>query len=177
MIESGTLDEDSGVELLEGWLVPTVPKNPAHTFVLWAVQGRFSELLRNGYYIRAQEPITLADSEPEPDLVVARGTGPDYETRHPGPADVGVVVEVSGATLDRDRGIKKRIYARAGIAQYWLFDLSNRKLLVWTRPLPDAPQPDYGTVEAYSDQQSVPVNIEGLASAEIPVANLLPRVR
>lgn len=60
----------------------------------------------DGWYVDAQEPITLDDSEPEPDVVVVRGNTRDYLDRHPDPQDLALVVEVADSTLERDRTAK-----------------------------------------------------------------------
>ena len=64
------------------------------------------------WYVDSQEPMTTSESEPEPDIYVARGNVRDYTDHHPNPRDMRLIVEVSDSTLERDRGIKKRIYAR-----------------------------------------------------------------
>jgi Uma2 family endonuclease len=78
----------------------------------------------------AQEPITTADSEPDPDVMVVRGARRNYRERHPGPGDVGLVVEVADTTLQRNRGVKLRLYAAAGIPTYWIVNQSERRIEV-----------------------------------------------
>ena len=82
----------------------------------------------------SQEPITLPASGPEPDVAVIRGDSRDYFDRHPGAAEVGLIVEVAEASLDRDRVLKKQIYAAAAIPVYWLLDLNNRRLEAYSDP-------------------------------------------
>src|SRR5262245_7749406 len=109
MIEKGILGRDDPVELLDGLIVQKVSKNPPHRTSTWATRKALERVVPAGWYVDEQNPITLASSEPEPDVSVIRGTSRDYSARHPGGADVGLVVEVADATLDRDRGLKKRI--------------------------------------------------------------------
>jgi Uma2 family endonuclease len=75
-------------------------------------------------------------SEPEPDLAIVRGTVLDYAERHPCPSDVELVVEVADSTLKQDCEIKDKLYAQAGIAEYWVLDLKNRQLHVFRNPTP-----------------------------------------
>jgi Uma2 family endonuclease len=75
-------------------------------------------------------------SEPEPDLAIKRGTVLDYGDRHPGPGDIELVVEVADSTFKQDCEIKDKLYAQAGIAEYWVLDLKNRQLQVFRNPTP-----------------------------------------
>jgi hypothetical protein len=112
MAQAGILTENDPVELLEGWLVYKMTNNPPHSVVTLLIQNALRPLLPEGWFLSSQEPITLANSEPEPDITIVRGTIPDYLTRHPGASDAALVVEVADSTLRVDRGFKKRIYAR-----------------------------------------------------------------
>jgi Uma2 family endonuclease len=140
LIESGGFDEDTRIELIDGWLLDMSPKSPAHEYALeWldraiqrAVDG---ERLR----VRVQMALTLGTSEPEPDLaIVERDASHPY---HPGTA--ALVIEVSVSSLRRDLRTKPIVYARAGIPVYWVIDLDNRRVIVHSSPGPDG----YGSVE------------------------------
>ena len=109
MIRSGILTAGDPVELLEGLLVVKMAKNPRHTAATQAVRRAVERLLPAGWHVRARDPITLADSEPEPDVAVVRGGPERYEDRHPGPRDVGLVIETADASLERDRRTKVRV--------------------------------------------------------------------
>lgn len=174
MLRSGVLDEDSRVELLEGWLVPNVSKNPPHALVVQRLEAIVSRLLPAGWYARRELPVTLGDSEPEPDLAVVPGTMESYASRHPGAAEIALIVEVADATLLRDRTTKKRMYARAGIPHYWLADLTSRRLLVWTRPQPSADDPDYAACQVYGEDDEVPLALSLRHLGVIRIGDLLP---
>jgi len=133
--QAGILDEDDRLELLEGLLITKMPKNPPHRLSTGLLQDALLAILPKDYHLNLQEPITLADSEPEPDLAVICGQRRDYRDRHPDAKAVALVIEVSDATLERDRTIKQRIYARAGIPIYWILNLRDRQLEVYTEPL------------------------------------------
>src|SRR4051794_35571833 len=123
MIRTGILTDDTPVELLEGLLIAKMSKNPAHSTAKRLLLQALISLLPAGWFVDEQEPITTADSEPEPDLAVIRGAPRDYRERHPVPHDLVLLIEVSEATLKRDRGRKKRLYARATVPEYWIVNL------------------------------------------------------
>ena len=91
MIDSGILNENTPVELVEGILLEKMPQNPPHSFVTDAVRSALAALVPDAY-VRAQAPITLPDSEPEPDVVVAVGARRQFFHRHPGATDIALVV-------------------------------------------------------------------------------------
>jgi Uma2 family endonuclease len=175
MIEAGVLTEDDPVELLEGILVFKMPKNPAHPlavrFLTTLIDGM---LLDSDWHFRAQEPITLEDSEPEPDGAIVRGQVRDYVKHHPGPAEIGLVIEVSDTTLARDRGIKLRGYARASISPYWIVDLVGRTVEVYTAPDAEASPPAYRKRVVFDESSIVPLDLNDKAVGEIKVAAILP---
>jgi Uma2 family endonuclease len=118
MIQAGILTEEDPVELLEGWIVPKMPRNPPHDGTIEMAEEAIRRRLPPGWRIRIQSAITTDDSEPEPDLAIVCGGVRTYVTRHPGAADIAVVIEVADAMLARDRREKNRLYARAGISCY-----------------------------------------------------------
>lgn len=168
MIDAGILDEDSPVELVEGILLEKMPKKPPHRLTAEEIRAALAAVLPAGWHILTQEPITLTDSEPEPDVVVARGANRDYPDRHPGPGDIAMVIEVSDSTLGRDRGIKQRVYARAGIPVYWIADLINRRVEVRTEPRGDT----YHNVTLLTGTDTVTVMLGDLQAGTIQVASL-----
>jgi Uma2 family endonuclease len=174
MIRLGVLTDDDPVELIEGVLVFHMPKNPPHRFVTRAVFDAISALLPNGWHCQMQEPITLNDGEPEPDVSVIRGRTTEYRDRHPAAADVGLVIEVADSTLERDRGIKLRSYARAGIAEYWIVNILDRQVEVFRGPNVSADPPEYVARTVYREDQSVPIEIDGRSLGELIVASILP---
>ncbi len=170
MIDTGILSSDSPVELVEGILLQKMSKKPPHSFATEEARVALSSVLPPGWSVRAQEPITLADSEPEPDIAVARGSNRDYLKRHPGPADIALIVEVSDSTIARDRGIKLRMYARAGIREYWIVDLLSRCIEVHTDPQGES----YRVLRVLSANEAIPVTIGGSEVGSVLVSSLLP---
>jgi Uma2 family endonuclease len=166
MIDSGILPSGSPVELVEGVLLQKMPKKAPHRIATRSSRRALEAIVPAGWFVDEQEPITLEDSEPEPDVMVARGDSSDYPDRHPGAADVALVVEIADATILRDRGVKMRMYARAGIANYWIVDLNTSRVEVRTSPEGDG----YRVETIYSRHDAIPTQWGMIA-----VADLLPK--
>ncbi len=131
--------EDERIELLDGVLVPMSPIGPPHASAVQKLDELLILALHGRAAVRPQNPFAAGDlSEPEPDLVVAPSS--DYDTAHPDEAHL--VIEVSESSLAKDRGIKRRIYADRGVPEYWIVNLVNRRIEVYTEPAPGA----YGRV-------------------------------
>jgi Uma2 family endonuclease len=175
MVGAGILTDDDPVELLEGWLVPQMPKNPSHRIVTLLIRRALERMIPAGWYVDSQEPITTADSEPEPDVVIVRGETQHYPDRHPGPQDVAVVVEVADWTLGRDQGWKKRLYAAAGIPVYWIANLVDNRIEVYSEPSGPVEGPDYHQRQDYGLSDAVPLLIDGVEVGRIPVGDILPQ--
>jgi Uma2 family endonuclease len=173
MIRAGILTEDDPVELLEGWLVFKMPKKPLHRLVTQALRDFLDGLLPAGWHINVQEPVTTATSEPEPDISMVRGKRHDYKDRHPGPTDLGLVVEVSEATLERDQGWKKKMYAQARIAVYWVVNLVDRCVDVYLEPTGPGEEPDYRVQRRYGLTDEVPFSLENQLYGTVVLENLL----
>lgn len=173
MIEAGILTPEDHVELLEGWLVEKMGKKPQHTLANQLAAEILAKLVPSGWFVNTQEPITLADSEPEPDVTIIRGVRRDYLTSHPTVAQIGLVVEVTDATLQHDRTLKLRIYAAAGIPCYWLLNLIDRQLEVYTQPIGEGKTATYTQRTDYAPDAEVPVMLDGAEIARIRVADLL----
>jgi Uma2 family endonuclease len=173
MTELGFFDGEH-VELIEGEVLNMSAMGRPH---VWSVK-RTAELLETlfepGWFVQTQAPLRFGErSEPEPDVAVVKGRMEDYPTEHPTTADL--IVEVSDKTLYYDRKQKASLYAKAGIADYWVLNLKKNQLEIFRRPIPD-PDAFYGFT--YSEMRIV---IEGeLASplvkpeAAIAVTEMLP---
>ena len=174
MVESGVLTTEDRVELLEGYMVLKMPANPPHDGCVTALFHCLNRLTPPGWTARSQVGTRLPDSRPEPDASVARGTLRTYFTRHPGPADLGLVVEVSDSSLDRDQLDKARIYARSKVPVYWVVNLVDRRVEVYTDPTGPGDAPSYQTTRQFGPGEAVPVELDGQTVATIPVDELLP---
>src|SRR5438034_3315527 len=149
MIEAGILTAEDKVELLENYVVLKMPKNPPHDGTLDLVKAALGAILPPGWLLRVQQTIVLPDSQPEPDFAVVRGNPRSFIARHPGPADVGLIVEVADSSLLRDQRDKTRIYARGGIAVYWIVNLVDQRVEVYTQPSGVTAVPAYGAFQNF----------------------------
>lgn len=174
MTEAGILTRNDQVELLEGYVVFKMPRNPPHDGTIDAMDELLRPFVPAGWRLRCQLTLSLADSQPEPDFAVARGTAATYLHRHPTAADVGLVVEVADSSLDRDQAEKGRIYARAGVPVYWIINLVDRQVEVYTQPSGPSDAPAYGSLVTYAPGDAVPLVLDGVTVATVPAADLLP---
>ncbi len=171
LIASGHFTPEDRLELLEEFLVKKMSKNTPHVSSLQKLIKLLNAMLPADWDSRAQEPITLARSEPEPDFAIFRPDANAYENRHPAPADIALLVEVSDSSLAQDRIDKLRIYARNGIVAYWIVNLIDRQIEVYEGPLGT----DYQSRRAYLPGEAVPIVLAGRTVGHIAVDAMLPR--
>ena len=174
MVRLGILTGDDQVELLDGLLVQKVTKNPPHVMSGTLAAIALGRLCHNTCHVATQDPFTPATSRPEPDVSIVRGSPRDHPDRHPLPEDMTLVVEVAGSSVGRDRGIKRRIYARAGVPAYWIVVLPERAVDVYTDPSGPTDAPAYATVRRFAAGAAIPVVIDGLEVGTVAVDDLLP---
>lgn len=174
LVEQGFLSSGDRVELLDGWLLIQKPQLSPHATATRLAQEVLRAAFGPGWDVRAGLPLALGRfSEPEPDVSVVQGTPRDYRDAHP--ARAVLVVEVAHASLRLDRTRKARIYARAGIPDYWIVNLLTRVLEVYRDPIfldPARRRWEYRMVRSLGPGES----ITPLAApqASVPVADLLP---
>ena len=174
MIETGILGEDDRCELIHGRIVNQMPPNPPHSTASRRVARRLMPFFPEPDWVFGMnDPITLSDSEPQPDFFAAVGPDSRYEHRHPGPKDVVLVVEVSDSSLGFDRGTKLGVYAGAKVAEYWIVNVSESRVEVYTQPR-GGKNPAYKTRTDYGPDDSVPVVVAGKRVGAVAVKELLP---
>jgi Uma2 family endonuclease len=172
MIEAGIITPEHRVELLEGWIVEKMGQNPPHSGVVRRLNRFLSKVLPDDFLISGQLPVTLKTSEPEPDYTIIRGPDDRYDSRHPGADDVLLVIEVSNASLAKDRGTKARIYAKAGIPEYWIFNVADRTVEAYTEPRAGR-APHYKKLTTYDRTEKLPLILDGNKIADLPLPELL----
>ncbi len=171
MIEIGILTEDDPVELLEGKLVTKMPQKGPHSHTVMECYDMIKDLLSGGEWkVRCQMPITLAHSEPEPDVSVSVGPKSNYFTRHPKANEVALVIEVADSSLLEDRRYKGSLYAAAKIPQLWIVNLPDAVVEVHTSPRAGR-SPGYRSVAEFRKGDVVPLVLKGDPVAEIAVAD------
>jgi Uma2 family endonuclease len=175
MIRKGILKDGDPVELVEGILVMKMTKNPPHRFATQTLRDLLPGLVPPGWFVDDQEPVTTQDSEPEPDVAVIRGERRMYleQGRHPGPSDTALVIEVAESSLHIDETVMLRAYARAGVPVYWLVNLIERRVQVYTDPTGPVDEPMYRTHQDYGETDEVPVRLDGHEVGRISVRDLL----
>jgi Uma2 family endonuclease len=136
--EAGILGEDDRVELLAGQLVDMSPIGPRHALAIDALTELLVTAVAGRAAVRVQNPVVLDDeSEPQPDLTVVRRPWRGHPHEHPRPEDILLLIEVADSSLDTDRGAKLELYARAGIREFWIVDLTTNCVLVHRQPSGD----------------------------------------
>jgi Uma2 family endonuclease len=173
MIRVGILSENDRVELIEGWLVGKMPNNPAHTFSTERSRETIEHVLPKGYFVNAQQPVTTPTSEPEPDVAVIRGAREAYLAHHPYPENVVLIIEISDSTLRYDRTTKQRLYAQAGVKVYWIVNLVERQLEVYTNP--SSEKGSYEVTTIYALSEHVPFIVDGQEVGQLSVQQFFPR--
>jgi hypothetical protein len=173
MIRTGVLGENDRVELLEGWIVDKMPQHPSHAGTCTVLERELEALIPPGWIVRGQYPVSLADSEPEPDLAVVRGPEERYFSEHPGPSDIALVVEVADSSLERDRTMKLRVYAQAKIKTYWIVNLHEFTVEVHTQPR-GGRTPAYRRREVFGIEFGAVVVVDGRTVGSVPVRRLFP---
>jgi Uma2 family endonuclease len=146
---------EQDLELVAGELVNKMGKNRPHVNTL-AIVAEWLALIFGVKYVTREAPIDVSPednptSEPQPDAAVLNRPYRDFQNANPSPPDLLLVVEVSDSSLGFDLTTKAGLYSRARIAEYWVFDISKRRLIVHRDPAAGK----YQSVIAYSDQESV----------------------
>jgi Uma2 family endonuclease len=165
--EAGILGVNDRVELLEGQLVDMSPIGPRHAFVVEALNEALVTAVAGRASVRPQNPIILDNrSEPQPDFAVVGRRPPGQPHAHPEPEDVFLLIEVADSSLAIDRGAKLALYARAGIREYWLVDLTTDCVFVHRDPEGEA----YATVRRVEPPATLDINaLPGVAIETAPI--------
>jgi Uma2 family endonuclease len=170
LASAGVLD-DPRVELIDGLLVRKMTQKPPHTWAVETAHDHLNRILPPGWFIREEKPVRIPQfDEPEPDLSLIRGSRDDFRGRHPGPKDIALLVEVADASIDRDRGEKRTAYAFGRIPVYWIINLVERQVEVFSNPRRGV----YRSSQVFVPGQDVPLVIDGDVIGRIAVADLLP---
>ena len=129
LAETGVLGKRA--ELIRGWIVQKMPKSPLHRKLTKWIYDHCRDQRQQGQVVFQEAPLRLADSEPEPDVMIVRGEKSDFDTKHPTTAEFVVEVAVSSAALDRENA---SLYAEAGVREYWIVLGDERQVEVYLQP-------------------------------------------
>ncbi len=165
--EAGILGEDDRVELLDGQLVDMPPIGPRHALAVNALNKLLVITVGDRAGVTVQNPIVLDDrTEPQPDIALVRQPWRGYPDKHPQPEDVFLLIEVVDTSLETDRGAKLELYARAGIREFWIVDLTTNGVFVHRQPRGDK----YDAVMRVEPPGVL--EVEALPEVAIPAASL-----
>ena len=175
MVEAGVFCAKDPVFLWEGLLVEKMTKGRPHVVAQNSLVKMLDRLVPDGWYVEQDQPFDVGGrSVPEPDVKVVRGTLRDYLDRNPTPRDVPLVVEVADSSLAVDAGEVREVYAREGVAVYWIVNLPRRRIDVYTGPSGPTATPTYEGHQSYGPDDEVPVVLDGREVGRVPVREVLP---
>lgn len=164
--ETGVFGKD--VELLQGIVVTKMSKSPLHETVADKLMDLLLDLVPREFQVRRDGPLTLRESEPEPDVSVVKGTRDDWAESHPSTAQLVVEVAITSETLDESKG---EIYAEAGIPEYWLVRPIDRQLDVYREPARD------GYLSKQTLGEDEVVRCQSIPNVQFTLSQVLPRRR
>ncbi len=157
--------QDEKLELLDGTLVAMSPQGAAHAYAVRKLNMLITQAIGPRALVQLQSPLAVGDvSEPEPDLALVPNL--DYSRAHPTRAFL--VVEVAESSLSKDRLLKAAVYARAGIPEYWIVNLAERRIEVHRSP----GSAGYAIVTTHGTTDIL--RPEAFADIEVAVASVLP---
>jgi Uma2 family endonuclease len=169
MIETGIIHEGERIELISGQIFNMAAKGTRHTVATTRLLRELLALIGQRAIVRCQEPITMHDnSEPEPDIAIARWRDDEYLDSHPVPADIILVIEVADSTIGFDRNTKAPLYATAGISEYWIVNLVDNRLEVYSQPEGDI----YTNVQVVLPPRSI--HLPQFVESSLDVAMIFP---
>jgi Uma2 family endonuclease len=173
LLSHGIFKSGDPVELIRGEVIAKMPHGDPHGVAVETLNLKLIRLLSDEFTVRCQLPIVFSDSEPEPDLVICLPTN-RRGNRHPRPEQVFLVAEIADSSLRVDCGKRLVLYAEAGIPVYWIVNVGDRRIEVYTEPhrLPGE-EPAYQVRTDYLSGQQVPVLVAGAVIGQIPVDAIL----
>jgi Uma2 family endonuclease len=135
MTEVGILPEESGWEVSDGFLIDKISVGSKHAVTVNRLNQLLVVLLERGAVVAVQNPIHIDEyNAPEPDVALLKPRDDFYTNSLPKPPDVLLLIEVSDSTIEYDREVKKTLYAEAGITEYWLANLQDNTIEVYSQP-------------------------------------------
>ncbi|MEN6451059.1 MAG: Uma2 family endonuclease [Thermoguttaceae bacterium] len=174
MIRSGIIMEDDAIELLDGWMVPKMTQNPPHILAAEMVRDALHDNVPAGWSVYSGKPIRVGISVPEPDAMVVRGQRQQFRDRRIQAQDVRLIVEVADTSLWRDKEFKKTIYAQAGIPVYWLVNLIDNRIEVYSGATGTDEKADYQQRHDYGPGDQIPLTLDGQQIATLSARDMLP---
>jgi Putative restriction endonuclease len=174
MIAEGIISADARVELLNGKVVNKMARNPPHDTSLSLTQHELEAALSAEWYLRVQMAVVLGKTgQPEPDIAVVLAPIKRYFKQHPVLKDIGMLVEVADSSLLQDRREKAPIYAAGRIPWFWIVNVADKIVEVYSDPKGGA-SPEYRMHQDYEVGEKVPVVLNGKTVGHVEVSKLFP---
>lgn len=175
LIDLGIFQESDRLELIEGEIVNMVSKGKPHAVCCSRLNRELLNLVGDRAIIRCQDPILLPNySEPEPDFAIVRDRDDNYLTDHPAPEDILLLIEIADSSLQYDREVKLNLYAQHNIVHYWIFNLLENQLEVYSNPYQKSQSNnfDYRQKQIFLPNESV--QLPNLTDAILDLAKIFP---
>jgi len=174
LIEAGAFPDRVRVELLGGVLFRKMTKNDPHDFAVGLLGAILNRLLEPAWFAREEKSVVLGKFwRPEPDVVVVRGPRQRYRDCAPRADDLGLLIEVSDVTYSRDRGVKWRRYAAVGIGTYWIVNLAQKRIEVYSRPSGQGQAAAFQDAKFYGTDAEVPLILDGREQGPVSVKDVV----
>ncbi len=175
MLAAGMFDDRDRIELLEGMIVQMPTQKPPHSVAIRKASQILPPVIPEGWIVQFQHPIVVGGSERAPDIAVVRGPIGRYLKRHPTRTDIEIVGEVADTTLKKDRQVLAGLFARDRIPVYWVINVPDKQIEVYTQPsIDDTGAAYYKARQDYGRKDVVPLTIKSRVDAKIRVRDLLP---
>ena len=175
LAELGFFGEDDRVELIKGEIIQMAAKGRPHSTFNRRLIRELTKLLGDRATLQSQDPIAIPDdSEPEPDIAILRNREDDYLTAHPTPSDILLLIEISDSTLNFDQIVKLHLYAEVGIFDYWLFNLVENCLEVYSEPYQDL-QGKFGYRRKVIYLPNESINLPFFPDLSLDLSNIFPQ--
>ena len=173
LVDLGFFTENDRIELIRGKIIEVTPKRTPHSVCNSQLWKQLYRLIGDRAEIRVQEPIIFSpDSESEPDVVIAKKKTDNYLSTHPTAADIILIIEISDSTLKYDRETKLPLYAETGISHYWIVDLVDSRLEVYSNPFSDRDKFDYRNKSIVLSNETI--NIPEFADLNLELDLIFP---
>jgi Uma2 family endonuclease len=175
MLAAGMFDDRDRIELLEGMIIQMPTLKPPHSVAICKANELLPPVMPEGWIVRFQLPIVVGGSERAPDIAVVRGPIGRYLKRHPKRTDIVIVGEIADTTLKKDRQVLSALFARDRIPVYWIINIPDAQIEVYTQPsIDDTGAAYYKSRQDYGRRDVLPVVVLSRVVAKVRVRDLLP---
>ncbi len=174
LIAAGGFPDQVRVELLGGVLFRKMTRNDPHDFAVDLLGATLNRLLEPDWFAREEKSVVLGKFwRPEPDIAVVRGPRARYRNSAPRADDLGLLIEVSDVTYKTDRGVKWRRYAAVRVGIYWIVNLAERRIEVYSRPSGSGQVAAFEETKFFGMDADVPLILGGRELGHVSVKDVV----